>query len=431
MYYEFVSVNNLDGHKISCEYLKIKKFVYDTLKNEKLIELKNITEQITNGIRIRKEYYSQDGFRVIGPGDIKNGVVVFDALKCVKKDIVNEKDTVNKGDILITAVGRSGQIIYVEDDLDEVVITSDIIKITMKNKEGVKLLVNFLRSNIGQNIINMQKGSRGNRLLVKNIENMMIPKEFYKYIDSCNDTVDLNLGAYESLKKAEVLFSKYLYYKGESESKKFFFINKELNVDRLDFNYYSKLYSNLYKLVNTDTEDIKWQRLRDLIEIKKAVKPKLNDYDEVRYFTLSDVDANLSIVKETHKEVYCNLSNRMRHIVEEGEIITAKAGSATGTKSHATVLITKELDGMLTSDVLFNLIPKKIDKYYLLFLLKQNIIISQISMIAKGTVYKLVQREEFENIRIPRFKKEVEDLIISYMKSYTLSIKSDSEKEVD
>lgn len=425
MYYEFVSVDNLDGHKISYEYLKIKKVVNDSLKNGEVIKFKNITQQVTNGIRIRKEYYSQDGFRVIGPGDIKNGIVVFETLKYVKKDIVKEKDTINKSDILITAAGRSGQIIYVEDDLDEVVITSDIIKVTLKNKDDVKLLVNFLRSNIGQNIINMQKGSRGNKLLVKNIENMMIPKEFHKYIDKFDETVDLNVEAYEILKKAEVLFSKYLDYKGESESKKYFLINEELNVERLDFNYYANLYSNLYKFINTDTKDIKWQRLGNLIEIKRALKPNINEHDEVKYFTLSDIDEDLSIVKETHKEVYGKLSNRMRYIVEDGEIVTAKAGSATGTKAHATALITKELDGMVTSDVLFNLIPKKIDKYYLLFLLKQTIIIRQISMIARGTVYKLVQREEFENIRIPRFKKEIEDLIISYMKSYILNIKSD------
>lgn len=423
MYYEFISVNNLDGHKISYEYLK--KNINDSLKNEELIKLNSIAYQVTNGIRIRKEYYSQDGFRIIGPGDIKNGLVVFDTLKYVKKDIVKEKDIINKGDILITASGRSGQIMYVEEDLYGVVITSDIIRITLKNQYDTSLLVDFLRSNIGQNIIRMQKVGIGNRLLVKNIDNMMIPKAFYKYVDKPNNiVVKLNLETYQNLKKAEILFSKYIDYEGESERQKYFFLDKELNIDRLDYNYYANLYSNIYQLINTDTEYVKWQKLGEVIEIKKALKPNLNDNEEVRYFTLSDIDENLSIVKKTHKEVYGKLSNRMRYVVREGEIVTAKAGSATGTKSHATALITKELEGAVTSDALFNLIPDNIDKYYLLFLLKQTIIIQQISMIAKGSVYKLVQREEFENIRIPRFKKEIEDLLISYIKSYMLNIKS-------
>lgn len=424
MYYEFVSVNNLDGHKISYEYLKTKKFVNDNLKDEEFIRFKNITEEVTNGIRIRKEYYSEEGFRIIGPGDIKNEVVLFDALKYVKKDIVKEKDIINKGDILITASGRSGQIIYVEENLGEVVITSDIIKVTLKNQYDTRLLVDFLRSNIGQNIISMQKAGIGNRLLVKNIENMMIPKAFYKYVDKLNNIVNLNVKTYQNLKKAEILFSKYIDYKGENERQKYFLLDKELNIDRLDYNYYANLYSNIYQLINTDTKDVKWQKLGEVIEIKKALKPNLNDNEVVRYFTLSDIDENLSVVKKTHKEVYGKLSNRMRYIVREGEIVTAKAGSATGTKSHATALITKELEGTVTSDVLFNIIPKNIDKYYLLFLLKQTIIIQQISMIAKGSVYKLVQREQFENITIPRFKKEIEDLIISYIKSYMLNIKS-------
>ncbi len=88
----------------------------------------------------------------------------------------------------------------------------------------------------------------------------------------------------------------------------------------------------------------------------------------------------------------------MRYIVRRGgEIVTAKGGSATGTKGHATALITEEFDGMVTTDALYNLVPpKRINPYYLLFLFKQPIILNQVNMFTKGTLYKLIQRNDFE-----------------------------------
>lgn len=423
MYYKFVSVEDLDGQKISYEYIKNKSFVTNALKNEEVITLKELTKEVTNGVRIKTEYYSDQGVKVIGPGDIKGDIIVFDSLKIIRSEVVNVKDMISKGDILITAVGRSGKVIYIDNDIENTAITSDIIKITLENVNESKLLEKFLRCKIGQSIINMEKGSRSNRLLVKNIENMIVPKLFNKYIETTIKENDFNIKAYEDLKKAENLFSKYVEYKEENNSIKCFMINEELNEERLDYDYYANLKTSLFKLINTDRKEVRWQRIGEVIEIKKTYKPIIDDKSKVTYFTLSDIDYVLSIVKETHKEAYGNLSNRMRNVVYEGEIVTAKSGSATGTKSHATAIITKELDGSITSDALFNIVPKAINRYYLLFLLKQDIIINQIKMISKGSTYKLVQKEQFENIRIPRLREDVENSIIKYIKSYIENIR--------
>ena len=130
-------------------------------------------------------------------------------------------------------------------------------------------------------------------------------------------------------------------------------------------------------------------------------------------------DATLSVIKSWHEDKYRNLSNRMRYVVQAGEMVTAKAGSATGGRGHLSAVIGNEFSGMVTSDAFYNMIPVKIDPYYLLFLLKQPIVLKQIDMFTKGTLYKLVQREDFEKIKIPRLNKEMELTISSKMKEYT------------
>jgi restriction endonuclease S subunit len=108
----------------------------------------------------------------------------------------------------------------------------------------------------------------------------------------------------------------------------------------------------------------------------------------------------------------------MRYIVRRGEIVTAKGGSATGTKGHVTAFITEEFHGMVTTDALYNLVPKNISPYYLLFLFKQPVILNQINMFTKGTLYKLIQRNDFEKIKIPRLESSLEEQIVDKMMNY-------------
>ena len=56
--------------------------------------------------------------------------------------------------------------------------------------------------------------------------------------------------------------------------------------------------------------------------------------------------------------------------------------------------------------------------YYLFFLFKQPVILNQIDMFTKGTVYKLIQKSDFEKIRIPRIGSELEEQIGERILSY-------------
>lgn len=425
MNWMFIAPKNMDGQRISYEYVVQRYEIQQLLHGEHLIPLKSICECVISGIRMKKEYYTgNNGYRIITPGDIKNEVIHANELKKVQSDAVKEKYIINVGDILITASGKSGQVIYVNETLEGCTITSDIIRIRLNGRnEGVRLFA-FLKGSIGQRLLSSIKTGILNKISVEDIESLLIPEEFDTSKQVYYEDTSKYSRAEKLYKSAESLFYRLIDYNGEEEYLKFFYVMKNIDANRLDPVYYTNFYTKLYKLIQKDTYEIKWQEVKELVEIKVAKKPDIDEKQKIRYFQLSDIDTNLSIIKETHEELYGNLSNRMRYIVRSGEIVTAKGGSATGTKGHATAFIMEEFDGMVTTDALYNLIPKGINPYYLFFLFKQPVILNQIDMFTKGTVYKLIQKSDFEKIRIPRIGSKLEEQIGERILSYLNELKN-------
>ncbi|AST58048.1 DNA methylase-type I restriction-modification system [Thermoanaerobacterium thermosaccharolyticum] len=415
----FITPDNMDGQRISYDYVVQQYKIQQLLKGHSLVVLNNICEEITSGIRVKKEYYTdKDGYRIVAPGDIRSDIVYVNELKMVRTEVVKEKDIINSGDVLITSSGKSGQIIYANEALEGCVVTSDIIKITLRDRsKGVKLY-RFLKSDTGQMLLNSIKIGILNKIFVEDVANLLIPEDFGAYKEGYSDDALRYARAEKLYKSAENMFYKIIDYKGEEEYLKYFYVTDQLDSHRLDPEYYSNFYTELYRVIHKNTENVKWRELGELVEIKKADKPEISENQKVKYFLLADIDPYFSVIKETHEDFYGNLSNRMRYIVRRGEIVTAKGGSATGTKGHATALITEKFDGLVTTDALYNLVPRRINPYYLLFLFKQPIILNQVNMFTKGTLYKLIQRNDFEKIKIPRLESSLEEQIVDKMMNY-------------
>jgi len=415
----FITPDKMDGKRISYDYVVQQYEIQRLLQGHPLIALSNICKEITSGIRVKKEYYTdKNGYKIIAPGDIRNEVIYINELKVVQPEVVKEKDIINNGDILITASGKSGQVIYVNEVLEGCVVTSDIIKITLRDRDKGIRLYRFLKSSIGQMLLNSIKIGILNKIFVEDVENLLIPEDFDTYQEDCSDDSTGYAEAEKLYRSAENIFYRVFDYKGEEKNLKHFYVAEYLDSHRLDPEYYSNFYTELYRVIHNNFDDVKWEELGELVEIKKADKPEISENQIVKYFLLADIDPNFSIIKETHEDFYGNLSNRMRYIVRRGEIVTAKGGSATGTKGHATALITEKFDGLVTTDALYNLVPKRINPYYLLFLFKQPIILNQVNMFTKGTLYKLIQRKDFEKIKIPRLESSLEEQIVDKMMNY-------------
>lgn len=420
MKYFFVRQEDLDGRRISYDYVSQKQKLQQLFKDQKVVVLKDICENITSGIRIKKEFYTRgSGFEIIGSGDIKDEVIYKGELKTIKPELPKDKDLVIDGDILITSSGKSGQIFYADDQYEGCVITSDIIKIRLKEIGDSFKIYSFLKSTLGQMQIESIRTGILNKLFVKDIEDICIPFDVLKNNIVCSKRDTAKEKPEKLYKEACYIFYRFIDYYGEENFKKYFYISEHLNNYRLDPEYYSNYHSELFHYINQHNTKVKWGRLGDLVKIKTADKPQIDNNEKVRFFSLKDIDSRLFVIKSYHEEEFGRLSNRMRHIVHSGEIVTAKGGSSTGTEKHITALITDKYEGMITTDAFYDIIPDKIDAYYLLFLFKQPIILNQINMFTKGTLYKLIQRCDFENISIPRlnisYESEISKKIIHYI----------------
>lgn len=416
----FVQPQILDGNKISYEYVINRVEVEKAFKKEKTKLLKDANVEIKNGTRIKKEYVEREGIDIIGPGDIRNSIIYINKLKKIKKYGLKEKDFIQESDILITTAGKSGQVVYVSEGLEGSAITCDIARLRFTNKNHATSVYHFLKSELGQLQLQALKMGKLNRILLEGIGNIRVPVDIKNIQEIILEDIESQVKNNRLYKECVTIFEKivrYDYFDDELENI-FYVKSSALETLRLDVEYYTYYQSELFDFINRETEEVKWDKLGELIYIKRAVKPEINENQEVNYFTISNIDADLSVIHSVESDKYGELSNRMRYIVNEGEIVTAKVGSATGTDGHVSSIITKKFSGMLTTDAFFNIVPRKIDSYYLLFLFKQPVILKQIDMFTRGILYKTIQRRDFENIKIPRINEEIESYISKKMKEY-------------
>jgi len=402
---------------ISCRFVINQYKSLLDLEGKKTVRLSDIAEEITDGTRVKRKYLDS-GVRIISPSDFKNGNIYPYNIKFISREGLQEKDYVKEGDILMTAVGKSGQAAMVSGDLEGSVISSDIIRIRMRKKEEAEKLLEFLNSESGQYALESVKSGVLNRITVEAVKDLIVPVD-YKEVHTKRGRL-LNLQ-----KKADELYRNCLrlFEKEVKQDDILFELPKCVHLEqrmlserRLDPKHYVYYKSKLYEYIHADTPNVKWQKLNEVMTIKKAARPKMLDDTWVEYINLSNVDDDLSVIKESQKGVYGELSSRIRYVLQEGEIITAKAGSATGTEKHVTAVVTQRFANMMASDAFYNIVPKGIDPYYLLFLFKQPIIIKQLDRASAGLYFRTVNKREFENIRIPRLKCEQE--IAGKMREY-------------
>ena len=419
MEYNYIQPKYINPKNITCNYTINYFKSIRTLGDKNMVKLSDIATEITDGTRV-KRHYIDCGVKIINVGDFKDGTIYTNTINSISSDGLKEKDYIKDNDILITSVGKSGQVVRVTPHLEDYVISSDIIRIRLKQPSTAEGLVAYLRSESGHYALEAIKNGILNRISINDIKELDIPLD---YKEMSLNKVGLSKESKEAdklYKDCVNLFEKYVVPEDNLFNIPNICFTEGYKVDskRLDAKYYAYLESELYKITHRNCNDITWQPLGQIVKIKRAVRPNLDENKEIEYINISNVDADLSIITSTERDLYKNLSSRIRYLLEENELITAKSGSATGTESHSTAIITKRYEGMMASDAFYNIRPIEVDPYYLLFLFRQSIILKQIEAVTTGLYFKTINRKEFEEVYIPRLNPLVEREIAEKMKTY-------------
>lgn len=407
MEYYYIDAKYIDSKNITFKFTANQYNVLKTFAKNRTIKLVELIYEITDGTRAKREY-TEGGVRIINISDFKSGSIYPYNIKSISKTNIKEKDFVKEGDILISAIGRSGQLAIIDHELQDCVISSDVIRIRLKDASKATGIVAYLNSKLGQLAIESIKTGVLNRISVSDVKDILLPQNF-------NELSIENLEVVKHQKHANIIFeectrmlNKYLHQEEMLfETPKSTYVDAiNLNLLRLDPFYYFYYESELYKFTHKDSNELKWQCLKDVVEIKTSAKPEFKEDAITKYINLSNIDSDLSVIKNSEIEKFSELSSRIRYLLNTDEILTAKVGSATGTVNHITAVVTSKYSNMMASDAFFNMIPRNIDPYYLLFLFKQPIILKQIEGLATGLYFKSMNKIDFEKIRVPRITDE-------------------------
>lgn len=198
----------------------------------------------------------------------------------------------------------------------------------------------------------------------------------------------------------------------------------ELN-GRFDYDYYAPKNRKLIELIEKNNA----VRLCDVVEIVKTKSKKLaNKNLTVEYVELSDVNTpSLEIINSTEMSVF-ELPSRASYEIKQGDVITAIAGNSIGSRKHATALVNEEFDGAICTNGFRVLRNFKIDPYYLLYYLKSEYFLNQISMLRTGAAIPNISDNDFKNllISIPN-EKVIKEISEKVKKSFELREKSKTE----
>lgn len=183
----------------------------------------------------------------------------------------------------------------------------------------------------------------------------------------------------------------------EIKSPNSFSINSNELESRLDYDFYSPNNRQLLNILKNKNS----VQLKELVSIVKSKSQKLNNKNLlVEYVELSDINTqSFEIINSTTYSVH-NLPSRASYDIFSGDIITAIAGNSVGTKKHATALVSDEFNECICTNGFRVFRDFKIDKYYLLFMLKSEYFLKQMYLFRTGAAIPNVSDKDLGNILI-------------------------------
>lgn len=193
--------------------------------------------------------------------------------------------------------------------------------------------------------------------------------------------------------------TKYKYFlqgKNIETNNSFSLLYDELN-GRFDYDFYSPENRKLLK----KADNMQTVRLGEVCEIVKLKSKKLKNSNlTVEYVELSDINTHSFEIINSTSYLTHELPSRASYELQKDDIITAIAGNSVGTRKHATALVSEEFEGAICTNGFRIFRNYKIDKYFLLYFLKSEAFLKQMSMYRTGAAIPNVSDSDLANILI-------------------------------
>lgn len=418
--------------RIDSEYFKKEYLSIDQALLNKASKLVKITKKIDVGfVGSMTQYYREEGVILIQTKNINSFFISnSDTIKITEsfhKQLY--KSQIKYKDILIARSGSFGKAsIYLEH---EIINSSDIIIIEADEQRiNSYYLVAFLNSEYGINqMIRFASGGLQGHVNLTILEELQIPNLnniFQQEIERIiTESYSFKSQSIDYYSKAEILLldilglnkfelnSEAVNIKGFKES--------FLSTGRLDAEYYQKKYEEIIEHVRTG----KYDKLGNLVTIKKSIEPGSEAYQEegIPFIRVS----NLTKYGLSEPDIHLNP-------LEYADVIRPKKDTILMSKDGTVGVAYKVPDDMfaITSGAILHLQVKtdEVLPDYLTLVLNSLVVQMQAERDAGGSILQHWKPSEIEQVEIPVVDKDVQHQI-SLLIQESFRLKKESEQLLD
>lgn len=421
----------LDSYYYSKEFLSdeiiISKTTNKTLKELNASLLSFGAYSLNNFVE-----YKDSGIPFIRGVNMKNGILDFSDTIYIDEEAhkLLWKSEVKPNTVLLSMSGTIGDVAIAVQEYDYPMNSNqDIAKIRLK-EEGIRpcYLYAFLRSKYGQNFLKREaRGSVQQHVFLSQIETIRIPlltDSFQLQIEQLVKSAHSNLHESKALySDAENMLLSEIGLKGWQPNSNPINIKqlKEsfLASGRLDAEYYQSKYedySDFIKHYKGGSDSLKY-----ICSVNdKNFNPSGDS--EYKYIELSNIGNSGEITGCTNS-IGSELPSRARRLVHTNDVIVSSIEGSL----QSVALVTEEYDKAICSTGFYVVNSKTINPETLLVLFKSEPMQNLLKQGCSGTILTAIGRTEFQNLVMPKIRKEVQTEIAEYVQK-SISLRNEAKQ---
>lgn len=365
--------------------------------------------------------------------DLKTPFINISNLFYVNNDDWNRypKGRITRGEILIEVKGKIDKVAIVPDDFPEkTLVSGSLFKLTVNDNISKHVLLTYLMSKYGTAFKDRYKTN----LLISFVSKPDLYRIPVPYFSSnLQENIDILFGKlFEFNRESKKLYEKAENLLLKTLGLKYFETNTEavnikgfkesfLSTGRLDAEYYQKKYEEIIEHVRSG----KYDKLGNLVTIKKSIEPGSEAYQEegIPFIRVS----NLTKYGLSEPDIHLNP-------LEYADVIRPKKDTILMSKDGTVGVAYKVPDDMfaITSGAILHLQVKtdEVLPDYLTLVLNSLVVQMQAERDAGGSILQHWKPSEIEQVEIPVVDKDVQHQI-SLLIQESFRLKNESDQLLD
>ncbi|KZE95414.1 hypothetical protein AVP43_02354 [Geobacillus stearothermophilus] len=425
---------NLDNNYYLPKYLETREHLWNSgLEIKTLSTLVNNEGFVTGSTPDYKEKEIKDGAVLLKTVNIERNELNTSKLFYISKENHGKlkKSQLNKGDLVITVIGATdeviGRAIVYDGRFKNANITQSLAKFRVREQFDEYFVSTFLNSKYGHNLI-LQMSSSSTRRYVNNTElgQILVPipsNEIQKYIgNKVRKAEELREEAKRLKEEAEKLLTQFL--KLDSLEQK---INKVLHLkanyvlphdmnDRLDSEHYKKKFTILYEhLKELEQSKVKVLSLKKIIEEGSyGILPDSQDYGKGELIFIRSTDLNGYMIDLDSCETVPDKYLTPKATVSPGDILLEIKGAIAG----GAIVPDIKTNAIVNGSIFRFRVKNDFNNFYILSVLQSIIGSLQKEQHGANSVISYLSLDVINNLKIPVIDIEKQNEIGDKLKKF-------------